>query len=219
MLASRLCANPLCLPVSHDVRTFRESTMKRICVFCGSSPGFRPVYAEAARATGRLLVERGIGLVYGGGNVGLMGEVADAVLAAGGEVTGVIPRALMEREVGHRGLTELHVVGTMHERKALMVDLSDGFVALPGGYGTLDELCEALTWAQLGIHARPCGVLNVEGYFDPLLALFDHAVREGFIRESHRALVLQATGPAALLDAMASFQAPGTEKWIREGDR
>ena len=193
--------------------------MKRICVFCGSSPGFRPVYAEAARATGRLLVERGIGLVYGGGNVGLMGEVADAVLAAGGEVTGVIPRALMEREVGHRGLTELHVVGTMHERKALMVDLSDGFVALPGGYGTLDELCEALTWAQLGIHARPCGVLNVEGYFDPLLALFDHAVREGFIRESHRALVLQATGPAALLDAMASFQAPGTEKWIREGDR
>jgi uncharacterized protein (TIGR00730 family) len=193
--------------------------MKRVCVFCGSSAGRRPVYAEAARATGRLLAERGIGLVYGGGNVGLMGEVADAVLAAGGEVTGVIPRALMEREVGHRGLTTLHVVGTMHERKALMVDLSDGFVALPGGYGTLDELCEALTWSQLGIHARPCGVLNVDGYFDALLALFDHAVREGFVREAHRALVLEASEPAALLDQMARFQPPATEKWIRGGDR
>jgi len=193
--------------------------MKRVCVFCGSSAGTRPVYAEAARAMGRLLAERGIGLVYGGGRVGLMGEVADAVLAAGGEVTGVIPRGLMEREVGHRGLTTLHVTGTMHERKALMVDLSDGFVALPGGYGTLDELCEALTWSQLGIHARPCGVLNVDGYFDALLALFDHAVREGFVREAHRGLVLEASEPAALLDAMGRFQAPTTEKWIREGDR
>ena len=193
--------------------------LKRVCVFCGSSPGFRPVYAEAARATGRLLAERGIGLVYGGGNVGLMGEVADAVLAVGGQVTGVIPRALLEREVGHRGLTELHVVATMHERKALMVDLSDGFVALPGGFGTLDELCEALTWSQLGIHAKPCAVLNVDGYFDALLALFDHAVREGFVRETHRALVLEAAEPAALLDAMAAFRAPGTEKWIRDRDR
>ncbi len=193
--------------------------MKRVCVFCGSSPGTRPVYAEAARATGRLLAERGIGLVYGGGNVGLMGAVADAALAAGGEVTGVIPRALMEREVGHRGLTTLHVTGTMHERKALMVDLSDGFMALPGGYGTLDELCEALTWSQLGIHARPCGVLNVDGYFDALLALFDHATREGFVREAHRALVLEAREPAALLEAMAGFQPPATEKWIRAGDR
>ncbi|HEX8454729.1 MAG TPA: TIGR00730 family Rossman fold protein [Longimicrobium sp.] len=193
--------------------------MKRVCVFCGSSPGTRPVYAEAARAMGRLLAERGIGLVYGGGKVGLMGEVADAVLAAGGEVTGVIPRALMEREVGHQGLTTLHVTGTMHERKALMVDLSDGFVALPGGYGTLDELCEALTWSQLGIHARPCGVLNVDGYFDALLALFDHAVREGFVREAHRGLVLEATEPATLLDAMARFQPPTMEKWIRDGER
>jgi uncharacterized protein (TIGR00730 family) len=193
--------------------------MKRVCVFCGSSAGTRPVYAEAARAMGRLLAERGIGLVYGGGRVGLMGEVADAVLAAGGEVTGVIPRGLMEREVGHRGLTTLHVTGTMHERKALMVDLSDGFVALPGGYGTLDELCEALTWSQLGIHARPCGILNVDGYFDALLALFDHAAREGFVREAHRRLVLEASQPAALLDAMAGFQAPVTEKWIRGGDR
>lgn len=193
--------------------------MKRVCVFCGSSAGTRPVYAEAARAMGRTLAERGIGLVYGGGRVGLMGEVADAVLAAGGEVTGVIPRGLMDREVGHRGLTNLHVTGTMHERKALMVDLSDGFVALPGGYGTLDELCEALTWSQLGIHARPCGVLNVDGYFDALLALFDHAVREGFVREAHRGLVLEATEPAALLDAMARFQPPATEKWIRAGDR
>jgi uncharacterized protein (TIGR00730 family) len=154
--------------------------MKRVCVFCGSSAGTRPVYAEAARAMGRLLAERGnrAGVRRREGS-GLMGEVADAVLAAGGEVTGVIPRGLLEREVGHRGLTNLHVTGTMHERKALMVDLSDGFVALPGGYGTLDELCEALTWSQLGIHARPCGVLNVDGYFDSLLALFDHAVREG----------------------------------------
>ncbi len=193
--------------------------MKRVCVFCGSSSGTRPVYAEAARSMGRLLAERGIGLVYGGGRVGLMGEVADAVLAAGGEVTGVIPRGLMEREVGHRGLTTLHVTGTMHERKALMVDLSDGFVALPGGYGTLDELCEALTWSQLGIHARPCGVLNVDGYFDALLALFDHAVREGFVREAHRGLVLEASEPAALLDVMARFQPPTTEKWIRDGER
>ena len=193
--------------------------MNNICVFCGSSYGTRPVYAEAARATGRLLAERGIGLVYGGGNVGLMGEMADAVLGAGGEVTGVIPRALMEREVGHRGLTTLHVVGSMHERKALMVDLSDGFVALPGGYGTLDELCEALTWSQLGIHAKPCGVLNVDGYFDALLALFDHAAREGFVREAHRALVLQSADPAALLDSMAAFRAPATEKWIRDGER
>ena len=193
--------------------------MKRVCVFCGSSAGTRPVYAEAARATGRLLAERGIGLVYGGGRVGLMGEVADAVLAAGGEVTGVIPRGLMDREVGHRGLTTLHVTGTMHERKALMVDLSDGFVALPGGYGTLDELCEALTWSQLGIHARPCGVLNVDGYFDALLALFDHAVREGFVREPHRGLVLEASEPAAPLDAMARFRPSATEKWIRDADR
>ncbi|HEX8363038.1 MAG TPA: TIGR00730 family Rossman fold protein [Longimicrobium sp.] len=193
--------------------------MKRVCVFCGSSAGSRPVYAEAARATGRLLAERGIGLVYGGGNVGLMGEVADAVLAAGGEVTGVIPRQLMEREVGHRGLTELHVVGTMHERKALMADLADGFIALPGGFGTLDELCEVLTWSQLGIHAKPCGVLDVDGYFRALLALFDHAVAEGFVRPAHRALVLEATTPEVLLERMAAFRAPSTEKWIRPADR
>ncbi len=193
--------------------------MKRLCVFCGSSAGSRPVYAEAARATGRLMAERGIGLVYGGGNVGLMGEVADAVLAAGGEVTGVIPHQLVEREVGHRGLTTLHVVGTMHERKALMADLADGFVALPGGFGTLDELCEVLTWSQLGIHAKPCGVLNVDGYFGALLALFDHAVAEGFVRPAHRALVLEATAPELLLERMAAFRAPSTEKWIRPADR
>ena len=193
--------------------------MKRVCVFCGSSAGARPVYAEAARAMGRLLAERGIGLVYGGGNVGLMGEVADAVLAGGGEVVGVIPRSLVEREVGHGGLSELRVVGTMHERKAMMADLADGFVALPGGFGTLDELCEILTWSQLGIHAKPCGILNVDGYFDALLALFDHAVAEAFVRPAHRALVLQATDPAALLAEMAAFRAPEMEKWIRDGDR
>jgi uncharacterized protein (TIGR00730 family) len=193
--------------------------MKRVCVFCGSSPGARPAYAEAARATGRLLAERGIGLVYGGGDVGLMGQVADAVLGAGGEAIGVIPRALVEREVGHGGLTTLHVVETMHERKAMMADLADGFVALPGGFGTLDELCEILTWSQLGFHAKPCGILNVEGYFDALLALFDHATAEAFVRPQHRTLVLEATDPAALLASMAAFRPPAGEKWIGRDER
>ena len=193
--------------------------IRRVCVFCGSSHGTRPAYAEAAREMGRVLATRGIGVVYGGGNVGLMGEVADAALAAGGEVTGVIPRSLMEREVGHAGLTTLEVVETMHERKARMADLSDGFVALPGGFGTLDELCEVLTWSQLGIHAKPCAILNVDGYFDTLIALFDHALREGFLRGPHRSLVIEGTDPAALLDSMAAFVAPTVEKWVRPAER
>lgn len=188
--------------------------MKRICVFCGSSPGARPEYADAARAMGRALVEGGMGLVYGGGHVGLMGIVADAVMRAGGEVIGVIPEALMRREVGHDGITDLRVVGSMHERKALMADLSDGFVAMPGGYGTFEEFCEVITWSQLGIHPKPCGLLNVAGYYGPLLALFDHAVQEGFVRTQHRALVLEDTSPAGLLEQMRHFVPCRTEKAI-----
>ena len=193
--------------------------MKRICVFCGSNPGLRPEYAQAAREMGRTLAEAGLGLVYGGGHVGLMGIVADAALEAGGEAIGVIPRALMRREVGHRELTELHVVGSMHERKAMMADLSDGFVAMPGGYGTFEEFCEVITWSQLGIHPKPCGLLNVGGFYAPLLGMFDHAVAEGFVRPAHRALVLEDTDPATLLEKMRGFVPPSTEKWIGPGER
>jgi uncharacterized protein (TIGR00730 family) len=188
-------------------------------VFCGSSPGGRPEYADAARQMGQALADAGLGLVYGGGRVGLMGIVADAVMQAGGEVIGVIPEALMRREVGHASLTELRVVGSMHERKAMMADLSDGFIAMPGGYGTFEEFCEVITWSQLGIHPKPCGLLNVAGYYAPLLAMFDHAVDEGFVRPQHRELVLQDTHPAALLEKMRGFVPPGTEKWIGPGER
>jgi uncharacterized protein (TIGR00730 family) len=193
--------------------------VRRICVFCGSNPGRRPEYAGAAREMGRVLVERGVGLVYGGGKVGLMGIVADTVLAGGGEVAGVIPEALVAREVGHAGLTALHVVRTMHERKALMADLADGFVALPGGFGTFEEFCEVLTWSQLGFHPKPCGLLNVAGYYDPLLALFDRAVEEGFVPPRHRALVIEETDPARLLDRFAAFRPPTSGKWISRDER
>ncbi|MGV3723906.1 MAG: TIGR00730 family Rossman fold protein [Actinomycetota bacterium] len=193
--------------------------MRRVCVFCGSSRGGRTEYEAAARQVGALLAERGIGLVYGGGAVGLMGAVADAALAAGGEVIGVIPEALLEWEVAHQGLADLRVVRSMHERKALMADLSDAFIALPGGFGTFEELCEVLTWSQLGIHAKPVGVLNVAGYFDPLLALFDHAVEERFVRPMHRSLVLQETDPSRLLELLASFEAAPLDKWIDRDER
>ena len=193
--------------------------LTRVCVFCGSSPGVRDSYAEAAAGMGRALAERGIGLVYGGGNVGLMGVVADAVLAAGGQVIGVIPEGLLAREVGHQGLTELRVVRTMHERKAAMADLSDAFVALPGGMGTLEELCEVLTWTQLGIHRKGAGVLNVGGFYDPLLAMFDRAVGEGFLKPAHRALVLSDTDPRRLLDQLAAARLPDTPKWIGKRER
>jgi uncharacterized protein (TIGR00730 family) len=196
-----------------------EKRLERICVFCGSNAGARPEYAGAARAMGRALLERGIGLVYGGGNVGLMGIVADTVLAGGGEVIGVIPEALMAREVGHDALTELHVVRTMHERKAMMADRADGFVALPGGFGTLEEFFEVLTWSQLGVHPKPCGLLNVAGYYDPLLALVDRGVEEGFIPPRHRALVIEETDPARLIDRFAAFVPPATAKWIEPAER
>ena len=193
--------------------------MKRVCVFCGSSPGVRPEYEAAARRLGQAMVERGLGLVYGGARVGLMGAVADAVLAGGGEAIGVIPQALVSKEVAHGGLTQLHVVDTMHQRKALMADLCDGFVALPGGFGTFEEFCEVLTWSQLGFHPKPCGLLNVQGYYAPLLALFDHGVGEGFIRPQHRTLVLEETDPGVLLERMESFTPPAVDKWIRKEER
>lgn len=183
-------------------------------MFCGSGAGARPAYAAAARQVGAMLAERGIGLVYGGGRVGLMGEVADAALAAGGEAVGVIPKALLEKEIGHDGLTRLHVVGTMHERKTLMADLSDGFLTLPGGYGTLEEFCEVLSWAQLSIHEKPCALLNVGGYFDPLSAFLDAAVAEGFVRPEHRGFVLEDDDPERLLDAMACYEPPRAKKWV-----
>lgn len=193
--------------------------LRRVCVFCGSSRGGRPAYEAAARRLGALLAEREIGLVYGGGAVGLMGAVADAALAAGGEVIGVIPEALLEWEVAHQGLADLRVVRSMHERKALMADLSDAFAALPGGFGTLEELCEVLTWSQLGLHTKPVGLLNVAGYFDPLLALFDHAVEERFVRPAHRALVLQSDDESQLLELLAGYEAAPLDKWIDRDER
>jgi uncharacterized protein (TIGR00730 family) len=182
--------------------------MKRLCVFCGSSPGRRPAYADAARALAETLVDRGLGLVYGGGSVGLMGILAEAVLARGGEVIGVLPRGLVGKELGHEGLTTLHLVDSMHERKALMASLADGFVALPGGLGTLEEILEVLTWAQLGIHRKPVGLVDVAGYWAGLLALLGHAVRERFVQPEYGALLLVEPGPAALLDRFAKWRPP-----------
>jgi uncharacterized protein (TIGR00730 family) len=182
--------------------------MKRICVFCGASAGKDPRHAEAARRLGRTLAERRLELVYGGGSVGLMGVLADGALAAGGTVIGVIPQVLQIRELAHRGLTTLHVVASMHERKARMADLSDGFVALPGGMGTLDELAEIMTWAQLGLHQRPVGLLDAGGYYRPLIAFFDEAVAAGFIRPEHRAMLQVERDPAALLDRFETWVPP-----------
>ena len=194
--------------------------MRRLCVFCGSSAGNREAYRDSARRLGELLAARGIGVVTGGGHIGLMGVLADAVLAGGGEVIGVIPQALVERELAHRGLTRLEVVSSMHERKAAMADRADGFAALPGGYGTCDELFEILTWAQLGLHARPVGLLNVAGYFTPALAWLDHMVAEGFLKGKHRGLLIEAAAPEELLERLLHYR-PGeaTPKWIAPGDR
>jgi len=182
--------------------------VKRVCVFCGSSAGARPEYSEAARDLAGELVRSGLGLVYGGGSVGLMGVLADAALAAGGEVIGVIPRPLATRELAHAGLTRMHVVESMHERKALMASLVDAFIALPGGLGTLEETLEILTWSQLGIHRKPVGVLNVHGYYDGLLRMLGHAVREGFVRRDYVALLLFGDTPRELLHAFAAWQPP-----------
>lgn len=193
---------------------------RAVCVFCGSSGGNRPEYVEAARQAGTAIAGHGLELVYGAGDIGLMGVLADAALAAGGRVVGVIPHALVARELAHRRLSELLVVDTMHQRKALMADRSEAFVALPGGYGTLDELFEILTWAQLGIHAKPVGLLNVRGYFDPLLAWVDHAVGEGFVREQHRRLLLVSNDTGELLESiLRAGPTPQTSKWATREDR
>jgi uncharacterized protein (TIGR00730 family) len=188
--------------------------VQAVCVFCGSRVGSRPIYSEAARRLGTVVAERGLRLVYGGGKVGLMGLLADAALAAGGEVVGIIPKALLEKEIGHEGLSDLRVVGSMHERKMLMAELSNGFVALPGGYGTLEEFLEVLSWAQLSLHEKPCALLEVDGFFDPLLGLFNRAVEDGFVHPDHRSLVLSGDEPGALLDAMAAYEPPATKKWV-----
>ena len=188
--------------------------MKRICVYCGSSPGRRPAYRDAAAALGRELAARGLGLVYGGASIGVMGAVADAVLEGGGEVVGVIPHSMAIKEVAHSGLAELFVVGSMHERKARMSELADGFVALPGGWGTFEELFEMLTWAQLGYHQKPCGLLNVAGYFDHLEAFLEHAFAEQFVREQFRPMLIREEDPAALLDRFADYRAPQVRKWL-----
>lgn len=188
-------------------------SITRVCVFCGSSLGTAPVFARLAAHLGDILARRRIGLVYGGASVGLMGRLADAALAAGGEVIGVIPQALVDWEVAHRGLNDLRVVTSMHERKAVMADLADAFIALPGGLGTLDELAEILTWAQLGLHGKPIGLLEAEGYFAPLLAFLDNAVRAGFVQPMHRAMLLVDDDAEGLLAAFHAYQAPPPFKW------
>jgi len=193
--------------------------MRRLCVFLGSNTGRRPEYEQAAGALGTLLAQQGIALVYGGASVGLMGALADAALKAGGEVIGVIPQRLVDKEIAHTGLSDLRIVGSMHERKALMAELSDGFIALPGGAGTLEELFEVWTWAQLGSHAKPCAMLNVEGYFDRLLGFLDHSVEESFMRREHRDMLLSAQDPSDLLEKLRNYRAPTVTKWIDPNER
>jgi len=195
--------------------------MRRICVFCGASAGQRPLYRQEAERLGRLLAGRGIELVYGGGNIGLMGAIADACLGAGGAVIGVIPQALMGKEVAgrsvdHRALTRLEVVDSMHSRKARMAELADGFIALPGGFGTLEEFCEVLTWGQLGFHVKPMGLLNIDGFYDPLLAMFDRAVADGFLRPQNRAMVLTDADQSRLLAALAAYRPEPVGQWLKE---
>lgn len=194
-------------------------SFRSIAVFCGANQGRDPRYTQIAESLGRTLASRGLTLVYGGGSVGLMGKIADAALAAGGAVIGVIPQNLVDREVAHGGLTQRHVVSTMHERKALMAQLSDGFIALPGGFGTLDETCEILTWAQLGMHAKPVALLNHQGFYDAFLKFLDHAVAEGFIRAHNRELLLAEPTVEAVLDRLQTYQAPEIPRWIWDRPR
>jgi len=196
------------LPIRH----MKGTMLRRICVYCGSGVGGHDGYAVAARALGRALIERGVGLVFGGGRIGMMGVLAETVLQGGGEAIGVIPKALMDRGLGLTTATSLRVVETMHARKAMMADLADGFVAMPGGFGTAEEFLEALTWAQLGLHTKPCGLLNVKGYFDHLIRFVDHAVEEQFIDAANRALLIVDDSPEALLDKLASWKAPAVNK-------
>lgn len=191
--------------------------IRRVAVFCGSNSGARPEYVEVARSLGRLLAGRGIGIVYGGSNVGLMAALADANCDEMGDIIGVIPRMLVAREVANTGLADLRIVETMHERKAMMAELADGFIALPGGLGTLEEFFETWTWAQLGMHEKPCGLLNVAGYFDPLLEFLDRAVEEKFVRDVHRAMVVVESDPGRLLDRFEAYEAPSVVKWINSG--
>ncbi|TVM03765.1 MAG: TIGR00730 family Rossman fold protein [Candidatus Brocadia sp. WS118] len=185
-----------------------NTSIKRICVFCGSKRGARPVYTATAQQLGKAMVSRGIGLVYGGGSIGLMGDIADAVLREKGNVIGIIPHALASKEFAHSGLTELHRVSSMHERKAMMAELSDAFIAMPGGFGTFDELFEILTWAQLGLHTKPIGLLNVDGYFDLLLAFIRHVLQERFIQEKHRRLIITSRDPEELLADLIRYTPP-----------
>ncbi len=193
--------------------------INRLCVFCGSSTGFRPAYAEGAAQLGRELARSSIQLVYGGGRVGLMGILADAVLGSGASVIGVMPRALVEKEIAHASLTELRVVDSMHERKALMADLADAFILLPGGFGSWEEFCEILTWLQLGLHRKPCGILNVAGYYDALLSLTAHAVTEGFLRPAYANMLIVESDPGILLSRLATTPLPSETKWITSGQR
>jgi uncharacterized protein (TIGR00730 family) len=190
--------------------------MKRICVFAGSSSGSQPEYLAAAQELGQALARQAVGLVYGGARVGLMGALADAVLAARGHVTGVIPEALVAKEVAHDGLSDLRIVASMHERKAVMAELADGFIALPGGWGTLEEFFEVLTWAQLGLHQKPCGLLNVRGYFDGLLSFIEHSIHERFVKRENRSMVIVSSSPGALLELLDRYVAPPVEKWIAD---
>lgn len=192
--------------------------LKSLCVYCGSSSGRIDDYADAARALAQAMAPRGIRLVYGGAHVGIMGTVADEVLRLGGEAIGVIPESLMKKELAHQGLTELHVTPSMHARKTLMAELADGFVALPGGIGTFEEIFEVWTWAQLGFHKKPCGLLNVAGYYDGLIAFLDHSARERFVRQEQRDMLVVESDPARLLDRFADYTAPELQKWMKRGE-
>lgn len=191
----------------------------RLCVFCGSSPGHDPIFIETAGALGTALAGNGIGLVYGGASVGLMGAVADAALAGGGHVIGVMPQALAAKEIAHDGLSDLRIVGSMHERKALMAELADGFIALPGGLGTFEELFEVWTWAQLGYHRKPCALLNIGGFYDRLADFLDGVVEAGFVKPVHRSMLIVEREPEALIEAIRAYEPPAVEKWIRAGER
>ena len=192
--------------------------MKRVCVFCGSSIGNKPAYADFAIALGQVLAAKKIGLVYGGGNVGLMGVIADAAIAAGGEVIGVIPQALKDREIAHTGVRDLRVVDSMHTRKAMMAELSDAFIAMPGGVGTFEEFFEAITWTQLGLHRKPCGLLNVGGFYTPLVAFIDQAVSEGFIKPVHRRMIVVDDNPERLVNTLTTMDLPDVPKWIKKDE-